>query len=107
MKMKGGLIIRNLFVKTKHKNWTKASPRYLLCSAHFVQSDFENYNAFQMGFASNLIRKDCAVPTIHATGNETRDNTIITVLFLLECVHVFISVNIGPYCPSHYSPRQT
>ena len=50
------------------KYWTPGSG--YVCSEHFTASDFENYFEKSMGFASKLILKEDAYPTIHASPRE-------------------------------------
>ena len=58
------------FVRLKRADWKKASARSVLCSAHFLQTDFDSSNVlqYQLGFVPKCTRlKDDAVPTIHAS----------------------------------------
>ena len=58
------------FIRIKRADWKKASARSVLCSAHFLQTDFDSSNVlqYQMGIVPKCTRlKDDAVPTIHAS----------------------------------------
>ena len=65
------------FVRLKRADWKKASVRSVLCSAHFLQTDFDSSNVlqYQLGIIPKCTRlKDDAVPTIHAS-TVTRSGT--------------------------------
>ena len=56
----------NRFIRVKRADWKGPSPHSVLCSAHFLPTDYEQALQREMGFTKSPALKQDAVPTIHA-----------------------------------------
>ena len=53
----------DLFVKKGRTKWQTHSQNSQICSLHFCEGDFQNYEKWKMGFAERLFLKSGAVPS--------------------------------------------
>ncbi|KAI0234775.1 hypothetical protein LSAT2_014865 [Lamellibrachia satsuma] len=57
----------NRFVRVKRADWTGPSAHSILCSAHFLRSDFDRSLQHQLGFSKKPVLNDDAVPSVYAS----------------------------------------
>ena len=59
--------LRKLWSKfvNRTRNWPGPTSASVLCSKHFAQNCYHNYNQFQLGLFDRLMLTADAIPTIH------------------------------------------
>ena len=66
LKEKKRLAAWNRFMRVKRADWKGPSRHSVLCSAHFLPTDYDRALQHEMGFHKAQILKQDAIPTIHA-----------------------------------------
>jgi len=74
-----------MFVRKSLLNWTPLLKRVYLCSSHFNQEDFVNYDQFINGYAKLLLLKKDAIPSVYHSDTScakeiTKDETLCSHL---------------------------
>ena len=72
--------------KTTQRNWSECSSSSRICSKHFLQSDFINYQKFAMGYTRYLILKKNAFPSIYFERETENGSTSSLPLEMDECI---------------------